>query len=176
MKIIAIGAVTAGGKTTAVRALKARLPRTAALYFDDYTFAGEVEDFAQWLSEGADVNVWDLSPLRADIEQICRSGAYGYLLLDYPFAYSHQMIRDLLNCCIFIDTPLDIAMARRILRDMQDASGEEIRREAEIYLQSARPVYTAMVQSQLASADYVIDGAKPLDDIVSEAEQIIRSC
>ena len=49
MKIIAIGAVTAGGKTTVVNALKSRLPRTASLHFDDYSFEGEVEDFSTWL-------------------------------------------------------------------------------------------------------------------------------
>ncbi len=106
MKIIAIGAVTAGGKTTVVNALKDRLTRTAALHFDDYSFEGEVEDFYKWVSEGADCNVWDLSPLKADIEKIIQSGEYDYLLPDYPFAYLHTMIRDYLDCCIFIDTPL----------------------------------------------------------------------
>ncbi len=54
MKIIAIGAVTAGGKTTVVNALKDLLPEAAALHFDDYSFEGEVEDFYKWVSEGAD--------------------------------------------------------------------------------------------------------------------------
>lgn len=45
MKIIAIGAVTAGGKTTVVNAVKDRLPRTSSLHFDNYSFEGEVEDF-----------------------------------------------------------------------------------------------------------------------------------
>lgn len=57
MKIIAIGAVTAGGKTTVVNAVKDRLLRTASLHFDDYSFEGEVEDFSKWAAEGADVNV-----------------------------------------------------------------------------------------------------------------------
>ena len=173
MKIIAVGAVTAGGKTTVVRALQERLPKAAALYFDDYTFEGEVEDYAEWLAAGADVHVWNLSPLRADMERIIRSGEYDYLLLDYPFAYRHSMIRDALDCCIFIDTPLDIALARRVLRDMKDASADEIRTEMESYLQFARPVYVQMVQEQLADADHVIDGAKPLAEIIREAAAII---
>ena len=45
MKIIAIGAVTAGGKTTLVNAIKDKLTRTASLHFDDYLFDGEVNDF-----------------------------------------------------------------------------------------------------------------------------------
>ena len=176
MKTIAIGAVTAGGKTTLVRALRERLPRAASLHFDDYTFDGEVADFGKWVSEGADVHVWDLSPLRADIERIHRSGAYDYLLLDYPFAYAHRMIRQYLDCCIFLDTPLDIAMARRVLRDMQSASGDEIRQDMETYLQYARPAYVHMREEQLAAADSVLDGTKAPETLVQEALEIILHC
>lgn len=176
MKIIAVGAVTAGGKTTVVNAIKDRLPRTASLHFDDYSFEGEVEDFSKWVSEGADVHVWDLSPLKADIERIIRSGEYEYLLLDYPFAYQHQMIKGYLNCCIFIDTPLDIAMARRVLRDMKEAAADEIRNEMDIYLKCERIAYVQMRKDHLSASDYVIDGAKELEDIISEAIEIVLSC
>ena len=54
MKIIAVSAVTAGGKTTVVNEIKKRLPRCASLHFDDYSFEGEVEDFHQWVLDGAD--------------------------------------------------------------------------------------------------------------------------
>lgn len=76
MKIIAIGAVTAGGKTTLVNAIKDKLTRTASLHFDDYSFDGEVNDFYKWVSDGANYNVWDLSPLKADIEKIINSDRY----------------------------------------------------------------------------------------------------
>lgn len=176
MKIIAIGAVTAGGKTTVVNAVKDKLPKAAALYFDDYSFEGEVEDFSKWVSEGADVSVWDLSTLKSDIEKIIHSGEYDYLLLDYPFAYQHKMIKDYLDCCIFIDTPLDIAMARRVLRDMKGAAADEIRNEMYTYLKYARTAYIQMVKEHLSASDYVIDGAKELEDIVHEAMEIILAC
>lgn len=176
MKIIAFGAVTAGGKTTVVNAIKDRLPRTASLHFDDYSFEGEVKDFSKWVSEGADVHVWDLSPLKADIERLIRSGEYDYLLLDYPFAYQHRMIKDYLDCCIFIDTPLDIAMARRVLRDMKEAAADEIRNEMNMYLKYARTAYVQMLKDHLSASDYVIDGAKELEDIINEAMEIVLKC
>ncbi len=176
MKIIVIGAVTAGGKTTVVNAMKDRLPRTASLHFDDYSFEGEVEDFSKWVSEGADVHVWNLSPLKADIERIIRSGEYDYLLLDYPFAYQHQMIKDYLDCCIFIDTPFDIAIARRVLRDMKEATADEIRNEMDTYLKCERTAYVQMLKDHLSTSDYVIDGAKELEDIINEAMEIVLRC
>lgn len=176
MKIIAIGAVTAGGKTTVVNAVKERLPGTASLHFDDYSFEGEVEDFSRWLSEGADVHVWDLSPLKADIDRLIQSGKYDRLLLDYPFAYEHRMIKDYIDCCIFIDTPLDIALARRILRDNVQSSADEIRVEMDTYLKYARPAYILMQEEQVASADHIIDGAKSLDEIINEVTEIVLTC
>jgi len=173
MKIIAIGAVTAGGKTTVVNAIKSRLPRTASLHFDDYTFEGEVEDFSKWLSEGASYDVTDLSPLKADVEHIINSGEYDYLLLDYPYAYLNTMMKDYLDCCIFIDTPLDIAMARRVLRDMNDASADDIRIEMDSYLKFARPVYVYYLKTVSQSSDYVIDGTKELETIINEIMEII---
>lgn len=176
MKIIAVGAVTAGGKTTVVNSIKDRLPRTVSLHFDNYSFDGEVEDFSKWVSEGADVNVWDLSPLKMDIERIIRSDEYDYLLLDYPFAYQHQMIKDYLDCCIFIDTPLDIAIARRIIRDMKEATADDIRNEMDAYLKYARIAYVQMLKQHLSVSDYVIDGAKELETIINETMEIILSC
>lgn len=177
MKVIAIGAVTAGGKTTVVNAIKNRLPRTTSLHFDDYSFDGEVDDFTKWVSKREEYyNVWDLSPLKADVERITNSGEYDYLLLDYPFAYKNKMMKDYLDCCIFIDTPLDIAMARRVLRDMKEASADDIRNEMNTYLKSARICYVQMLTDILPASDYVIDGAKELEDIINETMEIILKC
>ena len=176
MKIIAIGAVTAGGKTTLVNAIKDKLTRTASLHFDDYSFDGEVNDFYKWVSDGANYNVLDLSPLKADIEKIINSDRYDYLLLDYPFAYQNKMIKDYLDCCIFIDTPLDIALARKVLRDMKESSADDIRYEMDVYLKYARIAYVQMLQDILPISDYVIDGTKELKIIINEAMEIILKC
>lgn len=176
MKIIAIGVVTAGGKTTLVNAIKDKLTRTASLHFDDYSFDGEVNDFYKWVSDGANYNVWDLSPLKADIEKIINSDRYDYLLLDYPFAYQNKMIKDYLDCCIFIDTPLDIALARKVLRDMKESSADDIRYEMDVYLKYERIAYVQMLQDILPISDYVIDGTKELKIIINEAMEIILKC
>ena len=173
MKIIAIAAVAAGGKTTIVTELKKRLPNTLSLHFDDYTFEGEADDFHAWVTEGADYNVWNLAPLIDDIVKIKNESNPDYLLLDYPFAYCHEKMRDYIDCAIFIDTPLDIAMARRILRDRKEASGDEIRKDLEAYLKYARIAYVQMLKDILPSSDYVIDGAKELDEKLDEIAKII---
>jgi uridine kinase len=174
MKIIAIAAVTAGGKTTIVNELKKQIPNTLSLHFDDYSFEGEVENFHDWVVNGADYNVWNLSPLKEDIDRIRLQENCDYLLLDYPFAYCHETLKEYIDCAIFIDTPLDIAMARRVLRDMKDATADEIRKDMEIYLKFARVAYMQMLKDILPSSDYVIDGAKELEEKVGEIKKIMN--
>ena len=175
MKIIAIAAVTAGGKTTIVNEIKHQMQNVKALHFDDYSFEGEADDFYAWVRQGANYNVWDLSPLIKDICEMEKGSECDYLLLDYPFAYCHEELSRYIDCAIFIDTPLDIAMARRILRDMKEATGDEIRKDIEMYLKYARIAYVQMLKDVLPSSDYVIDGTKELEEKVEEIKKIILS-
>ncbi|MCM1023301.1 MAG: hypothetical protein NC395_04500 [Prevotella sp.] len=174
MKIIAVAAVTAGGKTTVVNELKKKLPNSQSLHFDDYTFEGEVDNFYEWLNAGADYySAWNLKPLEEDIMKIGAAGMCDYLILDYPFAYCHDTIKPYIDTAFFIDTPLDIALARRILRDMSDASADDIRRDLETYLKYARVSYIQMQKDILPSSDYVIDGTLAVDEIAKEITEKI---
>ncbi|MDE6132381.1 MAG: hypothetical protein K2G04_03260 [Oscillospiraceae bacterium] len=168
MKIIAVAAVTAGGKTTVVNELKKQLQNSQSLHFDDYTFDGEVDNFYQWVLDGANYNVWNLKPLEEDILKIKAAGIYDYLILDYPFAYCHDTIKPYIDTAFFIDTPLDISLARRILRDMSDATADDIRNDLEIYLKYARISYIQMQKDILPLSDYVIDGTHNVDEIANE--------
>jgi len=93
MKVIAIAAVTAGGKTTTVNEIKKQLSNVQTLHFDDYVFEGEVDNFYQWVLDGADYNIWNVEPLVKDILRVKNSGICDYLILDYPFAYYNEQIR-----------------------------------------------------------------------------------
>ena len=66
-----------------------------------------------------------------------------------------------------------MALARRVLRDMQSAPAEDILAEMQAYLQYARPAFVLMQKEHQASADYVIDGTKAVPDIAEEICGII---
>ena len=89
--------------------------------------------------------------------------------------FSNEQLKQYIDCAFFIDTPLDIAMARRILRDMKNATGEEIRCDMEIYIKYARVAYLQMLKDVLPVSDYVVDGTKELETIVEEITWIILS-
>ncbi|MCI9321466.1 MAG: hypothetical protein HFH05_15625 [Lachnospiraceae bacterium] len=68
---------------------------------------------------------------------------------------------------------MDIALARRILRDMGNASGNNIRNELMGYIKYARIAFVQMQKDILPSSDYVIDGTMSTEDIAKEIIDII---
>jgi uridine kinase len=67
--VIAIAAVSGGGKSTIASYLKEKLRNSKTIYFDDYDFNGP-EDIIEWIDNGCNPNDWDLSPLIRDIKKL----------------------------------------------------------------------------------------------------------
>lgn len=164
--VIAISGVSGGGKTTITTLLNEKLNTSKALYFDDYSLDGP-EDIREWVENGSDYNAWNLNPLINDIETLMTQ-SLEYIVLDYPFAYKHALMSRYIDFTIFIDTPLDIAMARRILRDFRDSAVEKVLWEMENYLSRGRQAYLEMLQTIKPDSELVIDGSLSNSDIIDE--------
>src|SRR5690606_1325394 len=113
--VIAIAAVSGGGKTTIVTKLNETLQNSKSLFFDDYDFDGP-GDIINWVDNGANYDEWNLAPLIRDLKSLLNE-PIDYIVIDFPFAYKHTDTKNLVDIAVFIDTPLDVAMARRIIRD-----------------------------------------------------------
>ena len=172
--IIAINAISGGGKTTITNNLKNQLPNAKALYFDDrnYDLDSGIDDICKWIDEGADVNRFNLDLLINDIEASISDGV-EYIILDYPFGYRHHKIAPYIDLSIFIDTPLDIALARRIIRDYDMTIIANIFESMKQYLSEGRNAYLYGISSALSDSDFVVDGSKSADEIVGSIKNII---
>lgn len=173
--IIAIAAVSGGGKTTVIQLLNKELANSTALFFDDYDIEGP-DSLIEWVKRGADHNEWKLNHLINDLIMILdnKDLHYDYILLDYPFAYLNKEMDEYIDFTIFIDTPLDVAMARRILRDYSNSTAEEIRLDMQSYLAGAREAYLAMLSSVKPNSDIVIDGSQGKEEIIKSIKQLIK--
>lgn len=165
-KVISIAAVSGGGKTTVTNRLCDKLVDSKGLFFDDYDFKDSPLDLVKWVEGGPDYDQWNLDPLITDIHSKVNSLAPSYLVVDYPFAYKNHSMKDLIDLAVYIDTPLDIAMARRILRDHKNSSASEIHNDVDFYLSGGRGAYIEMENMIKTSSDLVIDGTMPVDKIV----------
>jgi uridine kinase len=174
MKVIAIAAVSGGGKTTVTKQLSVKLERSKALYFDDYDFDGP-EDICLWVEQGADYNMWILSPLIKELDELLSDDSLQFILLDYPFAYLNKEISPFIDLAIFIDTPLDIAMARRILREQKESAITDIHDELQNYLSRGRPAYIEMLKSVKPNSDVVIDGSLDISEIVAQIMVTVKN-
>ncbi|MBZ9687408.1 hypothetical protein G9F72_013835 [Clostridium estertheticum] len=162
-------AISGGGKTTITTHLNKILTSSKALFFDDYEFDGP-DDICDWVERGADYKEWKLAPLVNDLFLLLSDPLQSleYILLDYPFAYIHSEMCKYIDFTIFIDAPLDIAMARRILRDFKESSIEHVLNDLNIYLSQGRFAYLEMLNTIKPNCDLIIDGSLPINVIVNQ--------
>ena len=168
--IFAINASSGGGKTTITRELEKKLQNSKALFFDDRNYDSDsgIEDIPEWVENGADVNLWNLKRFAEDIDKLIEVKT-DFIILDYPFGYKHELIGPYLNYSIFIDTPLDVAMARRILRDFDEKIIKNIKDvldDMENYLKNGRKAYLYGIESAKIDSDFIVDGTLTLEKIV----------
>lgn len=166
--VIAINAISGGGKKTITKELIKQLPNSKALYFDDRDYDSDsgIDDICKWIKEGADVNIFNLDLLEEDIEMLIKETP-DFIIMDYPFGYRHNLIAKYIDFSIFIDTPLDIALARRIIRDYDNTTIFNIFDDLNQYLTQGRNAYLYGLDSSKSSANFEIDGSKPISAIVT---------
>lgn len=171
--VVAIAGVSGGGKTTIAKHLNERLHNSKTLFFDDYDFDGP-NDIIHWVDKGANYDEWNLAPLIIDIMGLL-SEPLDFIVLDFPFAYKHSQTSKLIDLTVFIDTPLDIAMARRVIRDFKNSSNESILIEMENYISQGRRGYLEMLKTIKPNSDIVVDGTLSVSKIGDKIYEVISN-
>ena len=173
--IVSVNSVSGGGKTALATVLHRSLPQSALFCFDEFDDSNVYpEDFYEWSCRGADINEFDCPGMRKAVDAETRRGTSKQIILDYPFGRRHPRFADIIDLAVFIDTPLDVALARRILRDYSEdmlESSEEslghLRCELDHYLAKARHAYLETYKDKDFS-DLVLDGWRSLDDLKAD--------
>lgn len=178
-KIIGIGGISAAGKSTLCQALGKALDATVILWDDYEKISTEPENYFEWFQTNRDYNVWKydalanvLKTLKAGTSTKCpitneQLNPTKYVIFEAPLARSHYPTGQYIDYLIFLDTPSDIALARRMLREFkQNIDDREIKKELENYLAFERPIYLFSHEAN-HQADLIINGSLPLADQVN---------
>ena len=170
--VVSINSVSGGGKTALAIALHRSLPQSTLFCFDDFDDSNVYpEDFYEWSCRRADITEFDCPRMRNAVAEEIQRGKAKQIILDYPFGRHHPRFADIIDLDVFIDTPLDVAMARRILRDYSGDSQksseealEHLRGELTHYLAKARHPYLETCKDKEVR-DLILDGWHSLDDL-----------
>jgi len=166
---ISINAVSGGGKTALATLLAASLPRAMLFCFDDFDATNRYPaDFYEWHKRGADPLEIDCPGMGEAVACALAQEALQYIVLDCPLGREHPRFATVVDLWVFIDTPLDVAMARRILRDYPVPTAaatvdawQTLRTEMSHYLTKARYPYLE-ADKRKKSCDLVLDGWQDL--------------
>ena len=193
---IAISSVSGGGKTTLVKRT-ADLLKGVSLFFDDYASVSEYPpDIKKWVEDGADVNEWktpqfaqDLAALRKGESIVSHIDGASispkeFIVIEEPMGRERVEMAPLIDFVVVIDTPLEIALTRRLLRDLAPVSLENIEKASkeqlaegfvEIvtylegylsgYLDAGRDLYIVVQERAKETCDLVIDGCLSVDEL-----------
>jgi uridine kinase len=113
--VIAIAAPPGGGKTTLVRSLSARLGGVPVLHYDDYQemTRRSVAEVEAWLDRGGPL-AEILLPRFLETMLALKQGGARYVLVDFLLARAHPATAPHIDFVIWIDLPLDVALARMV--------------------------------------------------------------
>jgi len=186
-RILAIAGGTASGKSTLSDAVVSALGAMATrVHHDRYYRAPPPEaDPASWnfdhpdaletalmvdhvraLRDGhaADVPRYDFTT-HARQATMERLDPRPVVVVEGILVLAEPAVRDLADLSVFVDAPADIRLARRLRRDVAER-GREPLQVLDRYLSMVRPMHEAWVAPSRAHADLVLDGTRPIEELV----------
>ena len=192
--VIGISSVSGGGKTAVAVKLTELLQDAVMLSFDDYDENTVYpEDLHAWLTAGANYNAWETPRLTSDLLSLT-TGNYitspvdgsdiptaKYIVFDAPLGRAHSDTGKFIDLMVFIDTPLDIAMARRLLRDITtptrqgaEDSIKSLNAHLYSYLNGGQLLFLELEKQIRGNSDIVLDGRLTVDELAATIYKRLR--
>lgn len=203
--VIAVSSVSGGGKTTLVKSA-ANLLKATTLFFDDYASISQYPpDIKKWVEDGADVNEWKTPQFAQDLAALRRGESIDspldgasilpseFIVIEEPMGRERAEMASLIDFVIVIDIPLEIALARKLLRNLgfipldgiENATKEQmvegfvqvvtsLKNSLNEYLRAGRDVYIAVQKQAKENCDLVLDGFLSVDELAQQLVSAVK--
>ena len=185
--VIGICSPSGGGKTTLVKKLADQIEESVIICFDDYGDPfWDIANFDDWIKDGAHLNEINTPQLAVDLKNLKNGKSIvspkdhnviepkNIILFDTLVGRSHVDTGSIIDYLVYIDVPLELALARRLTRNLSELKVgnldlettqdklENINEYLEAYSSRSGP-------RQIYSA--IQDQVKPFSDLVLDGEQ-----
>ena len=148
----------------------------AAVNFDDpealewNLLAAHLSQLKTGLAVDKPVYLFDLHVRARETERICPG---GLVIVEGLFTLDSR-IRDIMDRSVFLEAPDEVALERRLRRDVLER-GRSRASVLKRYREQVQPAYNRYIKPLKPLADLIVDGAEPLEKIVERVIELLES-
>lgn len=175
--VLAVAGGTASGKSTLAEALALHHPETVGLiHLDD--FYDSLRGARTRSATGVETLDWnhpdsiDEAAVTAAVDAMARAGRYRLVVVEGLFALTLPSVVDRATWRVYVDTPDDIRLARKILRKIE-IQRQDPRISLLNYLASGRERHSTHVAPSRERAHLVLDGTAEAYAMITEVTMLI---
>ena len=197
--ILGIAGGTGSGKTYAVKNLLNEYPQNSVLsismdsYYKDLSHINYEKRIEQNFDHPDSI---DINLLKKHLEQASKGDKINIPIYDFIkhvrlgetisisnaeiiivegiFALHFSQLRKLYTLKLFIDTPENIRLERRLVRDKRER-GRTIKSIKDQYNSTVLPMHIKYVEPSKVFSDLILDGRDNINDITNKIEELIKS-
>ncbi len=126
--------------------------------------------------ETVDVPVYDFTRHQRS-DEIKRIGQHTIIVLEGILLFVESYLRNIMDIRIFMDTPMDICLLRRIKRDVLER-GRTLQSVIEQYEETVRPMYLQFIEPSKRYADIIVprggENRIAIDVINAKMRELLR--
>lgn len=187
--VVAVSGPTGSGKSSLVQGLAHELGDACVLYMDDYERMTREppEQVRRWAERGANFDELDIPLLAEHLARLKAGEAVRgivpsrYIVFETQFGRGHRPTGALIDLLVWIDVPLEIALARKVKSFAAQAQRDAQPRERLAWLEGYLANYLALVRELLLlqaervrpHADLVLDGRGAPEPMVARARDYV---
>jgi uridine kinase len=184
--LIGVAGYPGSGKSSLVAALADALGEAPAVRMDDYENMTRmpIAALVRWMNDGADIDAFAFPRLEEQLRRL-KASRDGFALFETQFGRAHRATGQLIDLLIWVDTPLDVALARNVRATvsglLREPNADELPGRLrwlhgylDNYLGIVRSLLVIQKERVMPGAEIIVDGGASLADMVRSAKTRIQ--